>query len=115
QEVSGSATFRSSASMTLGSTSGLRWTWVSPEYQPRSAMLIQRLSLNSTGAPASATSTLRVWGKYSFPCSTLMTQGPGGRATVNGWAESVTWNSMLSLEACLRYSTALPSGAADLA
>ena len=42
--VSGKATLRSSASITLGSSSSVRWVCVSPEYQPRSAMSIQRRS-----------------------------------------------------------------------
>src|SRR2546426_1570506 len=68
----GKVTFRSSASMTFGSSSRGRWTWVSPEYQPRASILIQRSNLNCKLTGLESTVTWRDCGRYSLPRSTVI-------------------------------------------
>src|SRR5215813_8577149 len=101
--------------MTSGSSSRLRWTCVSPEYQPRPAMSVQRFRRNVSSTGSRPTVTVRDSGRYSLPRSTVMVYWPGGRSSRNGWADSVVCISTDFGPRCLRYSTAEPSFASERA
>jgi hypothetical protein len=67
QSIMGNPTFTSSASITFGSSAGLRWLCASPENQPSSAMFTQRRNLNESFGSPRSTTTSRVSEKNSFP------------------------------------------------
>src|SRR5215831_5736868 len=101
--------------MTFGNSSRLRWTCVSPEYQPRPAMSVQRFRRKVSLTGSEPTVTVRDSGRYSLPRSTVIVYLPGGRSSRNGWADSVVCISTDFESRFLRYVTAEPSFAAERA